>query len=69
LGKGRILGKRRRTIARVAVGVYTISAFFAVAALACCAATITSVDHLEGKADGEEKKNRCSETKLYYKRN
>jgi hypothetical protein len=37
--------------------VHTISAFFAVAALACCTATIPGVDHLEGKADGgkEEK--------------
>jgi hypothetical protein len=53
-------------MARIAVGMRPISALFAVAALACRAATIPGVDHLEGKADGEKKKNRCSETKLYY---
>src|SRR5512136_1541756 len=67
LGKRRILGKWWWTIARITVGVHTISAFFAVAALACCAATSPGVDHLEGRADGEKKKNRCSRTKLYYK--
>lgn len=67
LGKGRILGKWWRTIAGITVGVHTINAFFAVAALACRAVASPGVDHLEGRADGEKKKNRCSGTKLYYK--
>jgi hypothetical protein len=47
--------------------VHTISAFLAVAAFACRATAIPGVNQLEGKADGEKEKNRCSGTKLYYK--
>ncbi|MCL1462674.1 hypothetical protein M3J57_29495, partial [Klebsiella pneumoniae] len=54
-------------VAGIAVGVHTINAFLAVAALACRAVASPGVDHLEGRADGAKKKNRCSGTKLYYK--
>jgi hypothetical protein len=67
LGKGRILGKWWRTVAGITVGVSTIDAFFAVAALARRAVASPGVDHLEGRADRGKKKNRCSGTKLYYK--
>jgi hypothetical protein len=66
LSKGQILGEWWRTISGIAVGMHPISAFFAVAALAGCAATIPGVDHLEEEQTGKKKKNRCSGTKLYY---
>jgi hypothetical protein len=67
LCKRRVLWERWRTVARGAVGISTVGALFAVAALTGCAAAIPDDDHLEGRADGEKKKNRCSGTKLYYK--
>ncbi len=55
-------------MARGAVGMPTVGAFFDVAALTYCTADIPGVDHLEGEqTEGvKKKKNRCSGTKLYY---
>jgi hypothetical protein len=61
LGQRRILGKWWRTIAGITVGVHTISALFAVAALACRAGAIPGVDHLEEEQTGKRRKTDTQE--------
>jgi hypothetical protein len=69
LGKSRILGERGRTIAGGAVGMPTVGAFFAVAALTCCTAAIPGVDHLkeeQTEGGGKEEKQMLRNLALVY---